>query len=69
MAVGTEAGAVRLSNEDMLNLMEMAGTVQYNDRSKLFMFYGDKPLRFFGDDTIAGLFDKFLNDQEKHTYE
>jgi len=58
-----------MDNEDMLNLMEMAGTVQYNDRSKLFMFYGDKPLRFFGDETIEGLFDKFLNDQEKHTYE
>lgn len=64
MAVGAEARAVRLTNEDMLNLMMMAGTVQYNDRSKLFMFYGDRPLRFFGDENIEGLFDKFLSNME-----
>ncbi len=69
MAVGTEAGAVRLSSEDMLNLMNMVGRVNYNDRSKLFMLYADRPLRFFGDETIEGLFDKFLNDQDNHTYE
>jgi len=69
MAVGTEAGGVRLSNEDMLNLMNAAGRVNYNDRTKIFMFYAENPLRFFGDETIEGLFDKFLNDQEHHTYE
>lgn len=52
----------KLTNEDMLNLMEMVGKVRYNDRSKLFMFFGDNPLRFFGDETIEGLFDKFLSD-------
>ena len=53
-----------ITNEDMLNLMEMVGTVQYNDRSKLFMFYGNSPLRFFGDESIAGLFSKFLSDMD-----
>jgi hypothetical protein len=56
-------GDERLTNEDMVNLMEMVGKVRYNNRSKLYMFYGDNPLRFFGDETIAGLFDKFLDNQ------
>lgn len=67
MAVGTEAGEVRgsaLTDVDMINLMDMVGRVNYNDRSKLFMFYADNPLRFFGDETIAGLFGKFLDDTD-----
>jgi len=67
MAVGTEAREVRgssLTDEDMENLMCMVGRVQFNTRTGLYMFFGEQPLRFFGDETIAGLFDKFLDDQK-----